>query len=312
MTKKIAFLFPGQGSQSVGMLRELAQHFPVIEATYAEASAVLNYDVWQLTQEGPETELNRTEKTQPALLAGSVALWRIWQAQQSSSPKLLAGHSLGEYTALVAANALDFADAVQLVAERGKFMQEAVPEGVGAMAAIVGLGDARVQQICGELADNEVLAPANFNAIGQTVIAGHINAVKRAVAKANELGAKMAKLLPISVPSHCILMKSAAERLATRLEHIPLRTPNIPVIHNVDLNMHSHPDDIRAALVEQLYSPIRWVETILLMVGEGMEQAVECGPGKVLSGLSRRISDNLPTVPTHTLEQFLQVLEQSR
>ncbi|MGB6976168.1 MAG: ACP S-malonyltransferase [Gammaproteobacteria bacterium] len=312
MTKKLAFVFPGQGSQSLGMLSELAQQFPAITATFAEATAVLGYDLWQLTQTGPDTELNRTEKTQPALLAGSIALWRIWQNQQGLQPKLLAGHSLGEYTALVCAEALDFADAIQLVAERGKFMQEAAPGGIGVMAAIVGLDDKQVQKICAENADHEVLAPANFNAIGQVVIAGHFAAVKRAVAKASEQGAKMAKLLPISVPSHCALMKPAAERLAIRLEHIRLRTPKIPVIHNKDVNFHSHPDDIRAALVAQLYSPVRWVETILLMVAEGMQQAVECGPGKVLSGLSKRISDNLPTVPMHTPEQLLQVLEQNK
>jgi [acyl-carrier-protein] S-malonyltransferase len=310
MTKKLAFVFPGQGSQSVGMLHELAQRFPIIEATFAEATNVLGYDLWQLAQIGPDVELNRTEKTQPALLASSVALWRIWQTQHGLKPKLLAGHSLGEYSALVCADALNFADALQLVAERGKLMQQAVPEGIGAMAAIVGLENEHVQKICVENAANEILSPANFNAIGQTVIAGHAQAVKRAVAQATEQGAKMAKLLPISVPSHCALMKPAAEQLAIRLEHISLRTPKIPVVHNKDVNLHSHPDDIRAVLVAQLYSPVRWVETVLLMVAEGMQLAVECGPGKVLSGLGKRISDNLPTLPIYTVEQLLQVLEQ--
>lgn len=301
---KLAFVFPGQGSQSIGMLAELAKEFSLIKKIFAEASNVLGYDLWQLTQAGPEEELNQTEKTQPALLAGSVAIWRIWQEQQGATPALLAGHSLGEYSALVCANAIDFADAIKLVAARGRFMQEAVPAGKGAMAAIIGLDDAVVKKICDEAAQNEIVMPANYNAIGQIVISGDVAAVNRAVELAKQADAKIAKLIPVSVPSHCTLMKPAAERLAKLLEQIKIRIPNISVIHNVDINSHRDPQKIREALIQQLYMPVRWVETIQLFAKNDIKLVLECGAGKVLAGLNKRIAPELQTISINTPEQF--------
>lgn len=304
MNQQLAFVFPGQGSQSVGMLKELSTLFPIISQTFQEASDTLGYDMANLILNGPETTLNQTEYTQPALLASSVALWRLWHNQDGQLPSLLAGHSLGEYTALVCADALTFTDALQLVAQRGRFMQEAVKEGVGAMAAIMGLENAVIAQICLEAAQDEVVTPANYNSIGQTVIAGNVAAVDRAVLLAQGNGAKMAKKIPVSVPSHCALMRPAAEHLAEVLKSITIVKPKISVLHNVDVKIHEDADSIRSALVQQLYSPVRWVETIQLMSKHGVQVLVECGPGKVLMGLNKRIDANLSTVAINTQESL--------
>lgn len=289
----VAFVFPGQGSQSVGMLAELASSFPLVGETFAEASAVLGYDLWQLVQDGPAEELNNTRITQPAMLSAGIAVWRIMQDQGRANPDVLAGHSLGEYSALVAAGALDFADAINLVAERGRLMQEAVPAGQGAMAAILGLDDAAVIGVCESAAQGDVVSAVNFNANGQVVIAGSASAVERAVDAAKEAGAKRALLLPVSVPSHCALMKPAADKLAEQLAAITVSTPTIPVINNADVATASDADAIRDALVRQLYSPVRWVESVQKMAQDGVDTLVECGPGKVLVGLNKRIEKSM-------------------
>ena len=314
MTKKIAFVFPGQGSQSLKMLSELATQFPIILETFAEASEILSFDLWDLVQQGPIELLNQTANTQPALLVSSVALWRVWQEKQGVNPIVLAGHSLGEYSALVCASALDFTTAVKLVALRGKFMQEAVPEGLGAMAAIVGLDDDVVNQICEQAAKGAVLSPANFNAIGQIVIAGEQIAVERGVKLAQEAGAKLAKMIPVSVPSHCALMKPAAERLAEVLTTINLNTPKIPVVNNVEVAIETDSNAIKSALLSQLYSSVRWVETVQKMIKQGVELIIECGPGKVLAGLNKRIGPSMPTLTIAELtglETALDVSSQS-
>jgi [acyl-carrier-protein] S-malonyltransferase len=294
---KIAVVFPGQGSQSLGMLSTLAAN-PLIQQTFAEASEVLGYDVWRLTQQGPEEKLNQTEYTQPALLTASFAVWRCWRAQQQVTPVFLAGHSLGEYSALVAAQALSFADALHLVANRGRYMQDAVAPGAGAMAAIVGLDDSQIIELCDKSRQqHEVLSPANFNSIGQTVIAGHSAAVDRAVNLAQALGAKIAKRIPVSVPSHCSLMQPAAQRLSHDLEQTVIKAPLIPVIHNYDVAQHPEPIAIRQALIQQLISPVRWVETIQALEKTGVTAIMECGPGKVLTGLNKRITQTVATYP---------------
>jgi len=290
----VAILFPGQGSQSVGMLAAYSDHQASIQKRFANASEVLGYDLWKIVAEGPEEQLNQTEITQPALLAASVALWDIWQARNSTLPSVMAGHSLGEYSALVCAGSLAFEDAIKLVALRGKLMQEAVPLGQGAMAAIVGLGDADVQTVCREAAAGEVLVPVNYNAMGQVVIAGHAKAVARGVELASTRGAKLAKILPVSVPSHSPLMKEAAHQLGKALEKLNLHSPQIPVIHNVDVKTHAQPEAIRTALIEQLYNPVQWVETVrVLATTWKVTQAIECGPGKVLAGLVKRIEKTI-------------------
>ncbi len=289
----LAFVFPGQGSQAVGMLAELGAAVPVVRDTFAEASSLLGYDLWQLTQDGPAEELNRTDVTQPAMLCAGVAAWRAWQHKGGAVPAMMAGHSLGEYTALVCAGAIAFRDAVSLVAERGRLMQEAVPAGSGAMAAILGLQDAQVVAACAAAAQGEVVSAVNFNSPGQVVIAGQVAAVERAVEAAKAMGAKRAVLLPVSVPSHCQLMRPAAERLAERLAAIAVQSPTIPVINNVDVIAATEPDAIRAALARQLYSPVRWVEIIGKMAAEGVDGLVECGPGKVLIGLNKRIAKEM-------------------
>jgi [acyl-carrier-protein] S-malonyltransferase len=291
----LAFVFPGQGSQSVGMLAELATVEPQVEATFAEASAALGYDLWKVVAEGPAEELNQTHITQPAMLSAGIAVWRIWQEKGGATPVVMAGHSLGEYTALVAAGAIAFADAVTLVAERGKLMQEAVPAGTGSMAAILGLDDAKVVDVCAHAEAGEVVSAVNFNANGQVVIAGHVAAVERAVALAKEAGAKRAVILPVSVPSHCALMKPAADKLAERLSTITVNAPQIPVINNADVSKATDADAIRDALVRQLYSPVRWVETVEVMSGDGVDSLIECGPGKVLVGLNKRIVKEMST-----------------
>ncbi|EOV8836933.1 ACP S-malonyltransferase [Cronobacter dublinensis] len=290
---QFAFVFPGQGSQAVGMLSEMAANFPVIEATFCEASAALGYDLWTLVQQGPAEELNKTWQTQPALLTASVALWRVWQEQGGKAPALMAGHSLGEYSALVCAGVIDFADAVRLVELRGKFMQEAVPEGTGAMAAIIGLDDDAIARACEDAAQGQVVSPVNFNSPGQVVIAGHKEAVERAGAACKAAGAKRSLPLPVSVPSHCALMKPAAEKLAAELEKITFNAPQIPVVNNVDVKCETSPQAIRDALVRQLYSPVQWTKSVEFIAAQGVTQLYEVGPGKVLTGLTKRIVDTL-------------------
>jgi [acyl-carrier-protein] S-malonyltransferase len=275
------------------MLSGLAQTFPLVSATFQEASDTLGYDLWKLVMEGPEADLNRTDRTQPAMLAAGVAVWRIWRAQGGKRPALVAGHSLGEYTALVCADALAFADAVALVAERGRCMQEAVPAGSGAMAAILGLDDADVVDVCARASGGQVVAAVNFNSPGQVVIAGDAAAVQRAMELAKASGAKRVVPLPVSVPSHCDLMRPAAEQFAGQLQRTAIKTPVIPVIQNVDVTTHDEPDAIREALKQQLYSPVQWVRTVDMMRDAGIQRIIETGPGKVLAGLCKRIHKGL-------------------
>jgi len=293
MTQPFAIVFPGQGSQAVGMLGALAANWPLVKETFAEASAVLGTDLWQLVSVGPKELLDRTDLTQPAMLAAGVAVWRVWNQAVGSQPAWLAGHSLGEFTALVCAEVLPFADAVALVAQRGRFMQEAVPAGQGAMAAILGLADDLVAAACAQAAQGEVLAPANFNCPGQVVIAGQAAAVARGMVAAKAAGAKRAQLLPVSVPSHCDLMRPAARRLDEVLAGITMNPPKIPILHNVSVDTAMDPEVIRERLVQQLYSPVRWVETIRMLADAGVKLLIEAGPGKVLTGLTKRIDDRL-------------------
>ena len=287
-----AFVFPGQGSQSVGMMQAWAARDEVRQ-TFTEASDALGMDLWQLVREGPVETLNQTAQTQPAMLAADVAIWRVWRAAGGATPAMLAGHSLGEYAALVAAEALDFADAIKLVRFRAEAMQAAVPEGVGAMAAILGLDNAAVAQVCAEAAQGEVVEAVNLNSPGQVVIAGHKNAVERAMKLAKERGAKRALALPVSVPSHSSLMRPAAEKLLAYLQSVSLRAPTISVLHNTDVRNHADAASIREALALQLHTPVRWSETIQTMKHAGVEQMIECGPGKVLTGLTPRIEASL-------------------
>ena len=293
--EQTAWVFPGQGSQSVGMLSALAMHHSTIKATFAEASECLGYDLWALTQEGPTEKLNQTLYAQPALLAAGVALWRMYNDRRQGAlyPTFLAGHSLGEYTALVCADAIDFQDAISLVAERARLMQLAVPEGVGAMAAVLGLSDADVLTICQDSAQDEIVSPANYNTVGQVVIAGHKTAVLRAIEKAKSIGAKRAILLPVSVPSHCALMTPAAVEFAKNIERVRFRKPIIPVLHNVDVSTHNNTKDIQRVLCEQLYSPVYWVKTVQVLFQKGVQHILECGPGVVLTGLNKRIVPTL-------------------
>jgi [acyl-carrier-protein] S-malonyltransferase len=307
MTKKIAFIFPGQGSQTLGMLAEFAKEYPLIQETFMQASHVLSFDLWELCQDGPEAVLNQTENTQPALLAASVALWRVWKKQRGVKPAFIAGHSLGEYSALVCADALDFVTAVRLVAERGRLMQAAVPPGAGAMAAIVGLDNDKIRALCESLAEGQVLEPANYNAIGQTVVAGNAAAVDRLIEQAKQAGAKLAKRIPVSVPSHCALMKPAANHLAEILETIPISVPQIPIVNNIDVSIEYDSIMIKQALTQQLYSPVRWVEIIQSLEKRGIEEFIECGPGKVLAGLNKRIT-SIPTLSIQDPEVLQEAL----
>lgn len=288
----IAFVFPGQGSQQIGMMDGFGDH-PEVRATFAEASEILGDDLWRLVQQGPADALNLTRNTQPVMLAAGVGIWRAWQAAQGPVPAFLAGHSLGEYSALVAAGALSFKDAVPLVRFRAEAMQEAVAAGAGAMAAVVGADDAAVADACREAAQGEIVEPVNFNAPGQIVIAGHKSAVERAIVAAKARGAKRALMLPVSAPFHSSLLKPAAERLALRLAHVDIQAPAIPVLHNVDVELHATPGEIRDALAQQAARPVRWTETIQALVARGVTDVVECGPGKVLAGLARRIDASL-------------------
>lgn len=305
ITQSLGIVFPGQGSQSVGMLKDIAAEYSEVQATFNEASLALDYDLWELVQNGPSEELDKTVHTQPALLAASYAIWCILTSKKHIKPAMLAGHSLGEYTALVCANAITFNDAIRIVAARGQYMQDAVPVGVGALAAIVGLDDVDVKAVCEKAAlQGEVLAPANFNSPGQVVIGGHKIAVERALVLAKEAGAKLAKLLPVSVPSHCILMKPAAERLAKLLEQTTINTPTIPVLSNVDVTLYNDPNAIRDGLTRQLFMPVRWVEIIQKFASTGIKNIIECGPGKVLSGLNKRIVADLELANTSDLSNL--------
>jgi [acyl-carrier-protein] S-malonyltransferase len=295
----LAFVFPGQGSQSVGMLTDLAARHPQVKDTFTEASGALGYDLWKLVADGPEERLNQTEHTQPAMLAAGVAVWRVWREAGGPAPVVMAGHSLGEYTALTCAGALDFIAAVKLVTDRGRYMQEAVPPGQGGMAAILGLEDEQVKQLCEAAAEGEVLAPVNFNSPGQVVVAGTAAAVERAVEQAKAAGAKRAVMLPVSVPSHCALMKPAAQRMAERLADISLRKPAIPVLHNAHVRAEQDPEAIKQALVRQIESPVRWVEIVRKMAADGVDKLVECGPGRVLTGLNKRIAKEATTLPVY-------------
>ncbi len=290
MTQPLALVFPGQGSQQVGMLRELAERYSVVRTTFEEAADALGYDLWKVVQEGPDEALNATACTQPALLTASVAIWRVWQELEGPRPGAMAGHSLGEYSAMVCAGVMSFADGVRLVRLRGEAMQEAVPLGQGAMAAILGLDDATVETACAEAAQNEVVAAVNYNAPGQVVIAGDKAAVERAIALCQDAGAKRAMPLPVSVPSHCALMRPAAERLKTAMADLDMRPPRYTVYQNVDAQAHADVETLRTRLVEQLYQPVRWTSCVDAMVSSGATVFIECGPGKVLTGLGKRIA----------------------
>ncbi|MBJ2063735.1 ACP S-malonyltransferase [Serratia odorifera] len=307
---QFAMVFPGQGSQTVGMLAELATQYPVVEQTFAEASDALGYDLWQRVQQGPAEELNKTWQTQPALLAASVAIFRVWQQQGGKMPALMAGHSLGEYSALVCAGVLDFKAAIRLVELRGKLMQEAVPVGTGAMYAIIGLDNDAIAKACEESAQGEVVAPVNFNSPGQVVIAGNKDAVERAGAACKAAGAKRALPLPVSVPSHCALMKPAADKLAEALKDVTFNAPQIPVINNVDVRSETDPQAIRSALVRQLFSPVRWTESVEFIAAQGVDSLLEVGPGKVLTGLTKRIVDTLTAAVVNDPASLSAALEQ--
>lgn len=301
MSKKFALVFPGQGSQTVGMLNELYQEFSVVRDTFAEASAALGYDLWQLVANGPEESLNETHRTQPALLTASVAVWRVWQQQGGATPAFMAGHSLGEYSALVCAGVLSLADAVKLVEKRGQYMQTAVPAGTGAMSAIIGLDDALIAKACEDAAQGEVVSPVNYNSPGQVVIAGNKAAVERANELCKAAGAKRALPLPVSVPSHCALMKPAAEQLTADLAALSFAPMQIPVVNNVDVAVVDSADAVKDALIRQLYSPVRWTESVEWLVAQGVTDIVELGAGKVLSGLIKRIHKETTTSSVNDL-----------
>lgn len=315
--KKIAFVFPGQGSQSVGMLSgffeqslQSTKALEIARQVCQEASDVLRYDMAQLINCGPAEKLNATEFTQPALLAAGVVCWRVWQSEIGILPLYMAGHSLGEYTALVCAGGLNFSDGLKLVAARGKYMQEACPEGVGAMAAIVGLPDDKVEQACQAASEFGMVSPANYNSIGQVVIAGEAAAVDQAAISAKELGAKIAKRIPVSVPSHCHLMRPAADKLAADLSDIKLSAPNIEMVNNVDTCIESDPDKIKSALIRQLYSPVQWVRTVNYFAQENINMIVECGPGKVLTGLVKRIDKQIETANLSCPEEIINLAKE--
>lgn len=311
-TTLLGGVFPGQGAQSIGMLNALAQVYPTVRETFAEASDCLSFDLWSLVTDGPESELNRTENTQPVMLAAGVSVWRAWRAAGGGAPVIMAGHSFGEYTALVCAGAVDFREAVVLVRERGRLMQAAVQEHEGAMAAVLGLDDAQVVDVCAQAAEDLIVAPVNFNAPGQVVIAGDSAAVLRAMSLATELGARRVLRLAVSVPAHCSLMIPAAEALAPRLAEAQLRSPGIPVLHNVDVRHHDDAGTIRVMLARQLYSPVRWVETIRSFVTRGVSGVLEFGPGKVLTGLNKRIDKSLQCACIYDPQSLEQALALSR
>jgi [acyl-carrier-protein] S-malonyltransferase len=302
---KFACVFPGQGSQSVGMMSEFIDQYSEVKELFSRASEALGYDMAKLVEDGPAEELNKTERTQPAMLTAGVAAWKVLRMTTDEKPALLAGHSLGEYSALVCAGALQFEDAVRLVAERGRLMQNAVPEGVGAMAAILGLDDDTVRTVCEQASTNNLIVqPVNFNSPGQVVVAGHNDAVEKAMELAREAKAKRALKLPVSVPSHSALMTDAAAQLGEKLAAIEIKTPVIPVLQNVDARVHTDPSDIAACLQKQLHHPVLWVDTVTNMTAEGISATVECGPGKVLAGLNKRIDKSLDNYSIDTLDNF--------
>ena len=305
---KFAFFFPGQGSQSIGMMQGLAE-MPVVRDTFTEASDILKADFWHMATE-PNEQLNLTSNTQPLMLAAGIATWRAWQAQGGEAPALMAGHSLGEYSALVAAGVLDFKDALPLVRYRAEVMQGAVAEGEGAMAAVLGLDDDMVRAVCAEAAQGQVLEAVNLNSPGQVVIAGHKAAVERGMEAAKARGAKRALPLPVSVPSHCALMRPAAEELRAYLADVALHAGNVPVLHNADVAAYAEPEKIKDALVRQLYSPVRWVETVQTVRAQDVEASAECGPGKVLAGLTKRIVADLPCIALINIEAIEEARQQ--
>ncbi len=308
MKASLAFVFPGQGSQAVGMLADIGAAESIVLDTFAEASAALGYDLWALSQQGPAEILNQTDKTQPAILTASIALWRLWLAKSGVQPAYVAGHSLGEYSALVAAGSLSLADAVRLVERRGQLMQEAVPAGTGGMAAVLGLDDADVQAACAEAAQGEVVSAVNFNAPGQVVIAGAAAAVERAIIACKARGAKRAIALPVSVPSHCALMQPAAEQFAGSLAAIKWQQPKIALVQNVTAEVVTDLAVLEQNLLAQLYSPVRWVESMVCLAAQGVTDVVECGPGKVLSGLNKRCIKSVNTYNLETPEAFAAAL----
>jgi [acyl-carrier-protein] S-malonyltransferase len=305
---KLAFVFPGQGSQAVAMLSDFSDN-TIVQKTFKEASDALGYDLWQLIAQGPAEQLNQTHITQPALLTASVALWRVWQAESDVIPSILAGHSLGEYSALVCAGVLSLTDGVKLVEKRGKYMQTCVPAGVGAMAAVIGLDDQAIIDACAQAQADEVVSAVNFNSPGQVVIAGHKAAVERAGELCKAAGAKRVLPLPVSVPSHCALMSDAADKLGTDLESITFNTPTINVVNNVDVAIETSGEAIKTALVKQLYSPVRWSETISQLGEQGITQMVEVGPGQVFQGLAIRINKSISCVSFNTLDSLEQAKE---
>jgi len=308
---KFACVFPGQGSQSLGMMAELAEAYPLVNELFAKASDVLGYDLWKVVQEGPVEELNKTEVTQPAMLVSGVAVYEILKTKLADEPQILAGHSLGEYTALVCAGALNFEDAVKLVAERGKLMQAAVPDGVGAMAAILGLDDDVVKEICDTCSDDNFSVQAvNFNSPGQIVIAGNVQAVETAMAIAKEQGAKRALKLPVSVPSHSNLMQGAAKKLATYLKDVKIKKAStIPVIQNVAARNYVKPADVKKNLVKQLHNPVLWVDSVNNIIKDGVDTIIECGPGKVLIGLNKRINKEVAHFTINNVDTLDKTLE---
>ena len=308
MQNKLAFVFPGQGSQTVGMLSDY-QDNEIVQNTFSQASQALGYDLWQLISQGPSEKLNQTQHTQPALLTASVAMWRLWQSKSSRLPSIIAGHSLGEYSALVCADVITLEEAVVLVEKRGQFMQASVPEGIGAMSAIIGLDNQAIIDACVKAQEQEVVSAVNFNSPGQVVIAGHKAAVERAGVLCKEGGAKRVLPLPVSVPSHCALMKDAADKLALELDKITFNTPKISVVNNVDVAVESSAEAIKKALVKQLYSPVRWSETISKLANDGIEQVVEAGPGKVLQGLIKRIDKSVTCISVNNSDSLANALE---
>ncbi|GLX76797.1 malonyl CoA-acyl carrier protein transacylase [Thalassotalea insulae] len=308
MQNKLAFIFPGQGSQAIAMLSEFADN-EIVQSTFSEASQALGYDLWQLVAQGPAEKLNQTNFTQPALLTASVALWRLWQSESTVTPTMLAGHSLGEYSALVCAGVFSLADGVKLVEKRGEFMQASVPEGVGAMAAVIGLADDKIIDACQQSEQGQVVSAVNFNSPGQVVIAGNKEAVERAGELCKAAGAKRVLPLPVSVPSHCALMKEAADKLAEQFNLVHFNQPQLPVVNNVDVAIEDDVEAIKNALIRQLYSPVRWTETIEKLAQSGVEIALEVGPGKVLQGLVKRIDKSISCISVNDQASLTQAKE---
>ena len=311
MSNQLAFVFPGQGSQKIGMLADVAEQFPVVKATFDEASQVLGYDLWDRVQNGEQEQINLTECTQPLLLTASVAMWRVWQEKGGAQPTLMAGHSLGEWSALVCSGVVAFADAVELVRCRGAYMQEAVPAGVGAMAAIIGLDDEVIVSACKLSCGDEVVVPVNFNSPGQVVIAGHKGAVERAMDACKEAGAKRALPLPVSAPFHTPLMKPAADKLAAQIQATLFEAPVVPIVHNVNAQTESNPEAIKALMIEQIFKPVLWVDCTKALTAAGIETVVECGPGKVLSGLCKRIDRTIKALATEDVASLENALAEA-